>query len=124
MSNRKLLVVDNHPLNRDILSRRLRRQGYTVEVACSGPEALEKIYTQALDLVFLDLKPGGLEGYQIVEQLQNNRLLPHLPVIVISSGDDIQEVARCLEMGAEDYLLKPLNPILLKARLSALLEKK
>jgi len=125
MSDQKLLVVDNDPLNRDILSRRLRRQGYVVDVASSGLEALEKIHTYTFDLVFLDLKPGdGLDGYQIIEQLQFDGILPHLPVIVISSGDDMQAVARCIEMGAEDYLPKPFNPILLNARLSASLEKK
>ena len=124
MSAPNLLVVDNNPLNRDILSRRLRRQGYAVDIACSGPEALEKIYANAFDLVFLDLNPGDMDGYQIVEQLQHNGILQHLPVIIISSGDDMQDVARCIELGAEDYLPKPLNPILLKARLNASLEKK
>ena len=124
MSSPKLLVVDNSQLNRDILSRRLRRQGYNVEEACNGLQALEKIYAGVFDLIFLDLKPGGLDGYQIIEQLQNDGILQHLPVIIISSGDDMQEVARCIEMGAEDYLPVPLNPVLLKARLSASLEKK
>jgi len=125
MSDQKLLVVDDNPLNQDILSRRLRRQGYVVDVASSGSEALEKIHTHTFDLVFLDLELGdGLAGYQIVEQLQLDGILPHLPVIVISSGDDMQGVARCIEMGAEDYLPKPFNPILLRARLSASLEKK
>ncbi len=124
MSIPKLLVVDNNPLNRDILSRRLRRQGYAVNVACNGSEALEKIYADVFDLVFLDLNPGDMDGYQILEQLQHNGILRHLPVIIISSGDDMQDVARCIELGAEDYLPKPLNPILLKARLTASLEKK
>ena len=124
MSAPKLLVVDDHPLNRDILSRRLRRQGYVVIVACSGSEALEKIFGDTFDLVFLDLNPGEIDGYQILEQLQRRGILQHLPVIIISSGDDMQDVARCIEMGAEDYLSKPLNPILLKARLNASLEKK
>jgi diguanylate cyclase (GGDEF)-like protein len=71
------------------------------------------------------LKLGGeVDGYQVIERLKEDGLLPHLPVIVISSGDDMQQVARCIEMGAEDFLLKPFNPILLNARLNAALEKK
>ena len=125
MDNPKLLVVDCDPINRDILTRRLRRQGYVVETAYTGSDALRKIHTQSYGLVFLDLiLDGEIEGYQVIEQLKQDGLLPHLPVIVISSGDDLQRVARCIEMGAEDFLLKPFNPILLNARLNAALEKK
>jgi diguanylate cyclase (GGDEF)-like protein len=125
MSIPRPLIVDRDPINRDILSRRLRRQGYEVDAVCTGLDALEKIRTQSYDLVFLDLKLGGdIDGYQVIEQLKNDGFLPHLPVIVISLGDDMQEVARCIEMGAEDFLLKPLNPVLLNARLNAALEKK
>ena len=119
------LIVDRDPINRDILSRRLRRQGYDVDTVCTGLDALEKIHTQSYDLIFLDLKLGGeIDGFQVIERLKNDGFLSHLPVIVISSGDDMQEVARCIEMGAEDFLLKPLNPVLLNARLNAALEKK
>lgn len=125
MPNPRSLIVDHDPINRDVFSRRLRRQGYDTDAVCTGLEALEKIHTQAYDLVFLDLKLGGdINGFQVIEKLKNDGLLQHLPVIVISSGDDMQEVARCIEMGADDFLLKPLNPILLNARLSAALEKK
>ena len=125
MPNPKPLVVGCDPINQDILSRRLRRQGYAVDTACTGSEALEKIHNQSYDLVFLDLKlRGDMDGYQVIERLKDDGFLPHLPVIIIASGDDMQEVARCIEMGAEDFLLKPFNPILLKARLNVSIEKK
>ena len=125
MVKQKILVVDNNPFNRDVLARRLRRQGYLVEPAETGLEALNKIIKGGYALVFLDLKLGDdLNGYEIVEQLQRLGILQFLPIIVISSGDDMNDVARCIELGAEDYLQKPLNPVLLKARLRASLEKK
>lgn len=125
MPNPRPLIVGSDPINRDILSRRLRRRGYDVDAVCTGSDALEKIHNEAYDLVFLELKLGGdMDGYQVVEQLKDDGLLPNLPVIVISSGENMQQVARCIEMGAEDFLLQPLNPILLNARLNASLEKK
>ncbi len=125
MVKQKILVVDNNPFNRDVLARRLRRQGYLVELAETGSEALNKIKKGGYALVFLDLKSGDdLNGYEVIERLQQLGILQFLPIIVISSGDDMNDVARCIELGAEDYLQKPLNPILLKARLSASLEKK
>ncbi len=119
-----LLVVDDNAMNRDILSRRLRRQGYTIEVAENGLEALGMLKSQEFDLMLLDIMMPIMNGYQLLEHLKADPALRYLPVIMVSAVDDIESVVRCVELGAEDYLFTPFNPILLKARLEASLEKK
>ncbi|MCP4716276.1 MAG: response regulator, partial [Deltaproteobacteria bacterium] len=119
-----LLVVDDDAMNRDMLSRRLRRQGYTVDVAENGRKALEMIKTHHFDLMLLDIMMPEMNGYQVLEHLKADPVLRYLPVIMVSAVDDIDSVVRCVELGAEDYLFKPFNPVLLKARLEASLEKK
>lgn len=119
-----VLVVDDNEMNRDLLSRRLQRQGYTVVMAIDGLQALEKVKSQTFDLVLLDVMMPQMNGYQVLEHLKADPNLRHIPVIMISALDDLDSVVRCIEMGAEDYLFKPFNPTLLKARISACLEKK
>ncbi len=119
-----VLVVDDNEANRDLLRRRLERQGYTVAVAEDGSRALELIETQSFDLVLLDIMMPRMNGYQVLEALKSNSARNYLPVLVISALDDIDSVVKCIELGAEDYLPKPFNPVLLKARISACLEKK
>ncbi len=119
-----LLAVDDDEMNRDMLSRRLRRQGYTVDVAEDGRKALEMIKTRHFDLMLLDIMMPEMNGYQVLEHLKADPALRYLPVIMVSAVDDIESVVRCVELGAEDYLFKPFNPVLLKARLEASLEKK
>jgi serine phosphatase RsbU (regulator of sigma subunit) len=119
-----VLVVDDNEANRDVLSRRLKRQGHTVAVAENGLQALEMMHTQSFDLILLDIMMPEMNGYQVLEELKANKALRHIPVIMISALDDIDSVVRCIELGAEDYLYKPFNPVLLKARVSASLEKK
>jgi CheY-like chemotaxis protein len=119
-----LLVVDDNELNRDMLSRRLERLGYTVANAENGRRALEMIRAQPFDLVLLDIMMPEMNGYQVLEQLKADATLRHLPVIVLSAIDEIESVVRCLEMGAVDHLLKPFDPVLLRARIGACLEKK
>ncbi|MDW8367517.1 MAG: hybrid sensor histidine kinase/response regulator, partial [Abditibacteriales bacterium] len=106
------------------LSRRLERQGYTVAVADSGRRALEMLSTHPFDLVLLDIVMPDLNGYQVLEHLKANEQLRHIPVIMISSLDELDSIVRCIEIGAEDYLPKPFNPVLLRARIDACLEKK
>lgn len=119
-----VLVVDDNEMNRDLLSRRLQRQGFTVVMAEDGAQALEQVRMQPFDLVLLDVMMPHMNGYQVLETLKADPHLRHVPVIMISALDDIESVVRCIELGAEDYLFKPFNPTLLKARINASLEKK
>ncbi|MGC1197084.1 MAG: adenylate/guanylate cyclase domain-containing protein, partial [Geitlerinemataceae cyanobacterium] len=119
-----VLVVDDNETNRDLLRRRLQKQGYSVTVAENGYRALELIQSEPVDLVLLDIMMPRMNGYQVLEQIKANPDLRHIPVLVISALDDLDSVVKCIELGAEDYLSKPFNPILLKARISACLEKK
>lgn len=120
----RLLVVDDNAQNREMLTRRLQRQGYEVLTAEHGIQALELIRRAPLDLVLLDLVMPGMDGYQVLAELKGDKAIRHIPVIMLSALDEIGPLARCILMGAEDYLLKPFNPILLKARIGACLEKK
>lgn len=119
-----ILVVDDNEINRDLLSRRLERQGYTVAVANSGRRALEMLIAEKFDLVLLDIVMPEMNGYQVLEHLKADEQLRHIPVIMLSSLDDLDSIVRCIEIGAEDYLSKPFNPVLLRARIDASLEKK
>lgn len=119
-----VLVVDDNEVNRDLLARRLQRQGHVVTVAEDGLQALEMLRRDPFDLVLLDIMMPQMNGYQVLENLKADEKLRHIPVIMISAVDDIDSVVRCIELGAEDYLSKPFNPVLLKARISACLEKK
>jgi len=119
-----LLVVDDKESNRDLLSRRLDRQGFHVEVAENGRQALNMVRTRHYDLVLLDIIMPEMNGYQVLAEMKADRYLKHLPVIMISALDEIDSVVRCIEMGAEDYLQKPFNQVILKAKISASLERK
>lgn len=119
-----VLVVDDSETNRDILVRRLTRAGYEVETAADGALALEAVVLRRFDLVLLDIMMPGLNGYQVLERLKTTPELRDIPVIMISALDEIDGIVRCIEMGAEDYLPKPFNPVLLRARVEASLEKK
>ena len=119
-----VLIVDDNEVNRDLLARRIKREGYRVLLAANGFEALEMIRSQPLDLVLLDIMMPQMNGYQVLEALKADRSLGYIPVIMISAVNDIESVVRCIELGAEDYLSKPFNPVLLRARISACLEKK
>ncbi|MGE5262459.1 MAG: response regulator [Acidobacteriota bacterium] len=119
-----ILVVDDDEINRDVLSRRLERQGHTVATAANGRQALEMVLEGRYDLILLDLMMPEMNGYQVLKHLKADPALRELPVIMISALDEIDSVVRCIELGAEDYLPKPFNPVLLQARIGASLEKK
>ncbi len=119
-----LLVVDDDPANREMLGRRLRKSGYDVILAENGLQAIRLLRAQSFDLVLLDLIMPGLDGYQVLSRLKADSVLKHVPVIMISALDQENGIARCIEMGAEDYIAKPFNPIFLRARIGASLEKK
>lgn len=119
-----ILIVDDLPDNRDLLARRVRQQGHTVTEAENGRRALELLRAQPFDLVLLDIMMPEMTGYEVLEQMQADAKLRHVPVIVISALGELDSVVRCVELGAEDYLFKPFNTVLLRARIAASLEKK
>jgi adenylate cyclase len=120
----EVLVVDDTPENRDLLSRRVAKEGHVVTLAENGRVAMEKLRAKAFDLVLLDIMMPEMSGYDVLEQVKADDSLRHIPVIVISALSEIDSVVRCVQLGAEDYLFKPFNAVLLKARISASLEKK
>ncbi|MFN8634132.1 MAG: response regulator [Chloroflexota bacterium] len=119
-----LLVVDDNEANRDVLSRSLSRLGYRVLRAEDGQVALDMLANDDVDLVLLDIMMPVLDGYAVLERRRADHRLLGIPFIVISATGDDASVIRCIEMGAEDYLPKPFDPVLLRARIGACLEKK
>lgn len=120
-----LLVVDDNEDNRYTLTRRLKRLGYgDIATANDGRMALELLRGRNFDLVLLDITMPEMNGYEVLEQMKADAELRHVPVIMISAIEEIQSVVRCIELGAEDYLPKPFDPTLLRARVQASLEKK
>ena len=121
----RLLVVDDNEDNRYTLILRLELEGYQeISVADDGEAAIELLRTQEFDLVLLDVMMPKLDGYQVLERLKAEGRLHNIPVIMISALNEIESVVRCIELGAVDYLSKPFDPVLLKARVGASLEKK
>lgn len=119
-----ILVVDDNDSNRALLHRQLGRQGHTVTGAAHGREALDLLAGQAFDLVLLDVMMPVMDGFAALCEMKRSPGIRHIPVIMISALDELESVVRCIEAGAEDYLSKPFNPILLRARIGACLEKK
>lgn len=120
----RILVVDDNAGNRDMLSRRLEREGYFVDTAEDGRQALEKLETGSFDLVLLDIVMPELDGFAVLQSIRANQRWKEVAVIMISALDEIKSVVRCIEMGAEDYLPKPFDPVLLRARIGAILDRK
>jgi adenylate cyclase len=120
-----ILVVDDNEDNRYTLIMRLRREGWEAIVeAQTGRQALELLAKQRFDLVLLDIMMPEMNGYEVLGQIKSDMALRDIPVIMISAVDEIDSVVRCIELGAEDYLQKPFNAVLLRARISACLEKR
>jgi class 3 adenylate cyclase len=120
-----LLVVDDNEDNRYALTRRLAREGYpNVVTADDGAQALELLSGKPFDLVLLDIMMPNVNGYEVLEKMKADEKLRHIPVVMISAVDELDSVVRCIELGAEDYLSKPFNPTLLRARVGASLERK
>jgi adenylate cyclase len=121
-----VLVMDHNAMNRDILARWLYRQGHHFTTFSNGIEALELLRTNpsAFDLVLLDIVMPEMDGIHVLAELKRDPECRHLPVIIISALDEMDKVIRCIEMGADDYLSKPFDPVLLRARIGACLEKK
>src|ERR1044071_4179957 len=119
-----LLVVDDNKVNRILLARGLEGDGHKVETVENGKQALEKLRADSFDLVLLDIEMPEMNGYQVLETCLQDPELRNIPIIMTSSLDELDSVVKCVELGAEDYLNKPINPILLRARVNASLEKK
>ncbi len=120
----QLLIVDDNRVNRILLARGLEQQGHIIETAENGVQALEKLRAKSFDLVLLDIEMPEMNGYQVLETCLKDSELRDIPIIMTSSLDELNSVVKCIELGAEDYLNKPINPILLQARVNASLEKK
>ena len=120
----RILVVDDYPMNRMTLSHLLQQLGHTVTMAQNGTEALEIMRSDPFDLVLLDIIMPEMDGYLVLERMKSDSELRDIPVIVISAVDEIDSVVKCIEIGAEDFLPKPFNPTLLKARLRTTLQRK
>jgi adenylate cyclase len=120
----RLLVADDNKVNRLLLQRSLQLQGHHVALAENGRVALEMLAREPFDLLLLDIAMPEMDGFEVLERLAKDLRLRDLPVIVTSAVEGMDSVVRCIECGAEDYLPKPVNPVLLKARIGASLEKK
>ncbi|MDH5288207.1 MAG: response regulator [Betaproteobacteria bacterium] len=120
----RLLIVDDNKVNRLLLARQLELAGHNAAVAENGRVALELLRREPFDLVLLDMEMPEMDGFQVLEQMTGDLALRDIPVIVTTSLEGIDSTVRCIELGAEDYLHKPVNPVLLKARIGASLEKK
>lgn len=120
----RILVVDDHSTNRLKLAGGLNKQGHTVETAENGREALEMLRAQPFDLVLLDIMMPEMDGYEVLTHMKADPRLRDIPVIVISVLDEMDSIVRGIELGAEDYLPKTFDPVLLRARIGACLEKK
>ncbi len=119
-----ILLVDDDESNRDMVARRLRRHGHVVTIAGSGVEGLQLAGRQPFDLILLDMLMPGMTGTEVLVRLKHDATLRDIPVIMLSALDHEGDIARCIELGAEDYLSKPFNPIFLWARIGACLERK
>jgi len=120
----RILVVDDNASNRDLLTRRLQRQGHTVLQAEDGTIALALVEKETLDLVLLDLMMPGISGYDVLASLKSDPRFREIPVIMISALSELDSIVRCIEAGADDYLAKPFDPTLLRARVGTSLERK
>jgi len=120
----RILIVDDEPFNLDLLEQELELLGYGSVRAVDGRNALERLQSEAFDLVLLDVMMPGIDGFGVLERMKSHPKWQHIPVIMISAMTDMASIVRCITNGAEDYLPKPFEPILLQARVGASLERK
>jgi phosphoserine phosphatase RsbU/P len=120
----RILIVDDLEVNRDLLTRRVQRLGHTAGFADNGQSALDQLRLSQWDLVLLDITMPVMDGYEALRAIKADPFLMHIPVVMVSAIDDIDSVVRCLELGADDYLTKPFNPVILRARIESSLSKK
>ncbi|HWE49508.1 MAG TPA: response regulator [Bryobacteraceae bacterium] len=120
----RLLVVDDDEANCDVLRRQLERNGHSVTCVSRGSDALDALREEQFDLVLLDVIMPGMSGFDVLQEIKHTPASSDLPVIMMSALDELESAAHCIQMGAEDYLLKPFDPVLLRARLHSALERK
>jgi putative two-component system response regulator len=119
-----IMVVDDSEMNRMLLARRLEQEGHRVVSAENGRQALELLARDPIDLILLDIMMPEMNGNEVLQRMKSDHVMRHVPVLMISANDEMESVIHCIELGAEDYLTKPINAVLLKARVGACLEKK
>ncbi|MEZ5651266.1 MAG: SpoIIE family protein phosphatase [Burkholderiaceae bacterium] len=119
-----VLIVDDLEVNRELLARRVRRLGHSHAFAHTGREALRALHEAAFDLVLLDITMPDMDGYEALARIKADPRLRHVPVVMVSAIDGLESVVRCLDLGADDYITKPFNPVLLRARIESSLTKK
>lgn len=119
-----VLIVDDLEVNRDLLARRVARLGHSHAFADSGRTALARMRAASFDLVLLDITMPEMDGYEALAQMKADPRLAHIPVVMVTAIDGVDSVVRCLELGAEDYITKPFNPVVLRARIESSLNKK
>lgn len=125
IANFQVLIVDDSEINRDMLTRRLRRKDFDLSMAVNGREALSMIQTNLYDLILLDIMMPEVDGYTVLKYLKEDLRLRNIPVIMISALEEINSVMQCMEIGADDYLTKPFDPDMLKAAVNrCLLDKR
>ena len=120
----RILIVDDQAENCAVLQRRLEKEGHTCTSLNDGQTALDRLAAEIFDLVLLDIMMPGMDGREVLRRIKTDEKLRHIPVIMISALDQLESVVRCIERGAEDYLPKPFNPVLLRARIGASLDRK
>src|SRR5512142_1078760 len=120
----RILIVDDEPFNVDYLEQELEEAEYATIRAANGQEALEKVRTDPPDLILLDIMMPVMDGFQVLSRLKAEEATRDIPVIVISASNNLESVVRGIQLGAEDYLPKPFEPVLLHARICSSLEKK
>ena len=123
-SGAHVLVVDDDPVNRSLLARSLEREGHRHAIAENGREALEMLRAEPFDVVLLDVLMPEMDGYDVLAAIEADAGLREIPVIMVSAVEELDSVVRCIEMGADDYLPKPFDPVLLRARMNGSLTKK
>ena len=116
--NNSLLVVDDNDVNRDMLSRRLEKQGYTVAVACDGRQALELMAVEDFDLVLLDIMMPEMDGFAVLDRMKSDPKLNDTPVMMLTAMNESRSVIRCIELGATDYIVKPFDMVALRNRIT------
>jgi CheY-like chemotaxis protein len=119
-----VLIADDDAVNRLLLAHGLERDGHRVRAVADGLEAVEALASELFDCVLLDVLMPGMDGYQVLRHIRSEPKLRHTPVIMISALEDVESVVRCIELGADDYLPKPFDPVLLRARINAGLARK
>jgi adenylate cyclase len=119
-----LLVVDDDGVSRAVLANMLERQGHAVLLAKNGLEGLEMAARPGIDIIVLDIIMPGLDGYGVVERLKADPALCDIPVVMISSLEDMSGIVKSVKLGAEDFIFKPFDDVLLKARIDGCLERK